>query len=175
MFRDRLQSSRFELKYLINEATVVRVRDFALCYLRIDPCGVGQPNYSYPAHSLSLDADEVRITIDREVLTEPNLSGRIKTGMAAPVQSYAGFVILELKFTNRSANWFGDLVRATSAVQTGAAKCVSGVTQLGPRPLQATIPVVPIESVPVAEGVRPSAAGARLRVGPSFGAFPDHS
>lgn len=260
-----MQASRFELKYLINETTAARVRDFALCYLRMDPYGVGQPDYSYPVHSLYLDSDdlqiywrtvngdknryklrlryysekpdtpvffeikrrmkdiiqkqrggvrhdavphllagqlpgpddlitqdrsqqaaiqrfiqlmmetnalprahifykreayvsdddEVRITMDRQVLTEPNLSGRIKTGMAAPVHSYAGFVILELKFTNRFPNWFGDLVRVTNAVQTGAAKYVSGVTQLGSRRLHATAPVVPVESLPSSEDAFP--------------------
>jgi hypothetical protein len=254
-----MQASRFELKYLIDEATAVRVRDFALCYLNMDPYGVGQPDYSYPVHSLYLDSDdlqiywrtvngdknryklrlryysekegtpvffeikrrmkdiiqkqrggvrhaavprllsgllpdaadlitndpnhmvaiqrfiglmmevnatprahiyykreayvsdddEVRVTMDREVLSEPNLSGRIKTAMANPVHSYAGFVILELKFTNSFPKWFGDLVRTTNAIQTGAAKYVSGVTQIGPRPLHAKVTVAPETSLPL--------------------------
>jgi hypothetical protein len=260
MFRDRMQASRYELKYLISETKAQRVRDFVLSYLNIDEYGVGQPDYSYSVHSLYLDSDdlqiywrtingdknryklrlryysekpgtpvffevkrrmkdiiqkqrggvrheavprllaghfpepgdlisqnpahlvalqrfirlmmdvnasprahiyykreayvsdddEVRVTMDREVLTEPNLSGRIKTGMAEPVHSYAGFVILELKFTNRFPVWFSDLVRMADTMQTGAAKYVSGITQIGPRRLRARVAVVPQESVPQA-------------------------
>jgi hypothetical protein len=256
-----MQASRFELKYLINEITAARVRDFVLSYLNMDSYGVGKPDYSYPVHSLYLDSDdlqiywrtvngdknryklrlryysenpdtpvffeikrrmkdiiqkqrggvrqsavarllaghlpqpedmitknpkqlvaiqrfiglmmdvnavprvhifykreayvsdddEVRITMDRQVLTEPNLSGRIKTGMVEPVHSYAGFVILELKFTNRFPKWFGDLVRVADVMQCGAAKYVSGITQLGPRRLNANVSVVSEESLPVAK------------------------
>lgn len=258
MFRDRMQASRFELKYLINEATARRVRDFVLSYLNIDEYGVGQPNNAYPVHSLYLDSDdlqiywrtingdknryklrlryysekpgtpvffeikrrmkdiimkqrggvkheavhrvlagqmplpeellthnpkhleaierfihlmidvqakprvhifymreayvsdndEVRVTMDRKVLTEPNLEGRIKTSMAEPVQSYSDFVILELKFTNRFPVWFRELVRVADVMQSGAAKYVAGITQLGSARLHARTTVVPVASLP---------------------------
>ncbi|HAM70407.1 MAG TPA: hypothetical protein DCM86_02050 [Verrucomicrobiales bacterium] len=61
MSRDRMQQSRFELKYLISEETALKVRDFVRCYLNMDEFGVGQPNYSYPVHSLYLDSDELTI------------------------------------------------------------------------------------------------------------------
>src|SRR5215470_2215934 len=61
MRRDRMQQSRFELKYLINEETAQRVRDFVCCYLAIDEFGVGKPNFSYPVHSLYLDSDNLEI------------------------------------------------------------------------------------------------------------------
>ena len=52
-----MQQSRFELKYLINESTAERVRDFVRCYLSLDEFSAGRPNYSYPVHSLSKNPD----------------------------------------------------------------------------------------------------------------------
>src|ERR1043166_8983029 len=247
MRKDRMQQSRFELKYLIKEPTAQRVRDFVRCYLAIDEFGVGKANYSYPVHSLYLDSDnleiywrtvngdknryklrlryysdhpnspvffeikrrmkdvilkqrggvrheavptllaghlpsaehmitkdsggfvavqrfcqlmgglhatpkshiyykreayvadndEVRVTLDRDVFSEPNLEPTTKITMSKPVHSYAGFVILELKFTNRFPNWFRELVRMADVMQCGAAKYVSGITDLGHTKLQA--------------------------------------
>src|SRR5438045_9275038 len=59
--RDRMQQSRFELKYLISENTAQRVRDFVRCYLDMDEYSVGRPNYSYPVHSLYLDSDDLTL------------------------------------------------------------------------------------------------------------------
>src|SRR5213082_2924523 len=61
MRADRMQQSRFELKYLISETTALRVRDFVRCYLAMDEFSVGRPNYSYPVHSLYLDSDTLEI------------------------------------------------------------------------------------------------------------------
>src|SRR5437868_5220241 len=61
MRADRMQQSRFELKYLISENTAERVRDFVRCYLNMDEYSVGRPNYSYPVHSLYLDSDNLEI------------------------------------------------------------------------------------------------------------------
>src|SRR5262245_39158873 len=61
MRRDRMQQSRFELKYLITETTAGRVRDFVRCYLGMDEFSVGRPNFSYPVHSLYLDSDRLEI------------------------------------------------------------------------------------------------------------------
>src|SRR5260221_5198966 len=54
----------------------------------------------YQREAYVADNDEVRVTMDREVYAEPNLTPTIKVKMEKPVHSYAGFVILELKFTN---------------------------------------------------------------------------
>jgi hypothetical protein len=51
--------------------------------------------------------------------------------MHKPVHSFPGFVVLELKFTNRFPNWFRELVRMANAMQCGAAKYLSGVQLLG--------------------------------------------
>jgi len=257
MRRDRMQASRYELKYLISEQTAAKVRDFVRCYIGLDEYGVGRPNYSYDVHSLYLDSDnleiywrtvngdknryklrlryysdnpkspvffeikrrmkdvilkqrcgvkheavplllagqlpdeahllskdpsnlvaiqrfhqlmtklnakpkshiyylreayvsdndEVRVTMDRNVFSEANLTSSIKVKMKKPVHSYAGLVILELKFTNRFPNWFRDLVRMAETMQTGAAKYVSGVGLLGHQNLAAHAEVLEEESL----------------------------
>ena len=59
-----MQQQRFELKYLIPEETALLVRDFVRSYLEMDELHVGQPNYSYPVHSLYLDSQELRLYWD---------------------------------------------------------------------------------------------------------------
>src|SRR5205085_4787581 len=93
------------------------------------------------------DDDEVRVTMDRNVYSEPNLKPSAKIKMAQPVHSYRGFVILELKFTNRFPNWFRELVRVSHVMQCGAAKYVSGVTELGHVRLGANAPVMEEPSI----------------------------
>src|SRR6267142_3301415 len=61
MARDRMQQSRYELKYLVNEETAAKVRDFVRCYIALDEYGVGRPNYSYDVHSLYLDSENLDI------------------------------------------------------------------------------------------------------------------
>lgn len=57
----QLQLQRFELKYVVPEETALRVRDFVQSYLELDEYGVGQPNNSYPVHSLYLDSELLTI------------------------------------------------------------------------------------------------------------------
>ena len=57
---DKLQASRFEMKYIISEETAQQVREFVRAYLELDENGVGKPNYSYPVHSLYLDSDDLK-------------------------------------------------------------------------------------------------------------------
>src|SRR6266851_9666001 len=61
MRRDRIQQQRFELKYLVPEATALQVRDFVRSYLEMDEFSVGRPNYSYPVHSLYVDSDDLKL------------------------------------------------------------------------------------------------------------------
>ncbi len=56
----RLPQQRFELKYLIDEAVTPGMRDFLSGYLDLDDYAVGQPNLSYPVHSLYLDSDDLK-------------------------------------------------------------------------------------------------------------------
>lgn len=53
---DRLQRQRYELKYVIPEQKALAIRDFVRCYLDLDQNGLGQPDLSYPVHSLYLDS-----------------------------------------------------------------------------------------------------------------------
>lgn len=61
MAEDKLQAQRLELKYIINEDTALRVRDFVSSYLELDEFGASLPNYSYPVHSLYLDSPDLRL------------------------------------------------------------------------------------------------------------------
>ena len=86
--------------------------------------------------------DNVRVTIDRNVYGEENLSPSIKTEMTDPVLSFRNTVILELKFTNRFPNWFRDLVRMADVMQCGAAKYVESIQGLGSVRVHSDMPVV---------------------------------
>ena len=101
----------------------------------------------YKREAYVADNDEVRVTMDRDVYSEANLSSTIKVKMTNPVHSYKGFVILELKFTNRFPNWFRELVRVAGTMQCGAAKYLSGVQDMGHVKLAAHAAVLEEESL----------------------------
>ena len=88
------------------------------------------------------DDDQVRVTIDRRVMGEENLSPTIKVDMKNPAHSFDNMVILELKFTNRFPNWFRDLVRMAQVMQCGAAKYVESIQGLGASRVHSDMPVV---------------------------------
>ena len=58
---DKLQLQRFELKYIIDESVALAIRDHISRRLELDEFSVGQPNYSYPVHSLYLDSDDLHL------------------------------------------------------------------------------------------------------------------
>jgi hypothetical protein len=60
MKNDKMQESRFELKYFLTEEMALRMRDFVRSYLDIDEYGKNQPNQSYPTLSLYLDSDDLQ-------------------------------------------------------------------------------------------------------------------
>jgi VTC domain len=238
----RLQQRRFELKYLIDEAITGALRDFVSSYLELDDFGMGQPNFSYPVHSLYLDSDDlktcqasingtknrfklrlryyddlpttpvffevkarvdncilkqrcgvareaipmllaghlpephhllsreprhwaalqrfnlllnqldarpkvhnsyareawvsphdesIRVTFDRNILMEPCFVPNPVLTMEHPKPLFPEFVVLELKFTGRFPNWFGDMVRHFNLMQFSSAKYAEGVVVLG--------------------------------------------
>lgn len=244
MTTDKMQTSRFELKYVIEERTALQIRDFVRAFLDLDENGVGKPNYSYPVHSVYLDSDimttywdtingnknrfklrvrfyndnpdtpvffeikrrmnncirkqrgavrrgsvqrvmdgffpgpedmmsnnpkhlaavqnfvrlsqmigakskvhvaylreayvphddnSCRLTMDRQVCSDPEPVLRLCTKMINPICVWGETVVLELKFTNRFPNWFGDLVRVFDLKQCGAAKYADGVSLLDGR------------------------------------------
>lgn len=59
MATDRLQTQRFELKYLVSEETARAVRQFVRCYLKPDEFAASLPGNSYPVHSLYLDSPDL--------------------------------------------------------------------------------------------------------------------
>lgn len=77
------------------------------------------------------DDNSARLTMDREVRSEPELTARLSTQMEHPILVWGRDVVLELKFTNRFPDWFGDLVRVFGLRQCGAAKYVDGVALIG--------------------------------------------
>lgn len=56
---DRLQTQRFELKYLVSEETARAVRQFVRCYLKPDDFAATCADNAYPVHSLYLDSPEL--------------------------------------------------------------------------------------------------------------------
>ena len=277
MAKDKLQASRFELKYIIPEETALQIRDYVRSYLELDENGVGKPNYSYPVHSLYLDSDDLklywstingdknrfklrirfynnnpetpvffevksrvnncimkkrgsvrreavphllaghmvepgflvskepkhmfavqafcqrmqdinakpkvhigyyreayvphddnsaRLTMDREVRSEPELTPRLNTKMLKPILVWGKDIVLELKFTNRFPDWFRDLVRVFGLRQCGAAKYVDGVALQGEYKLRPSAALVYgyDGAVPHAQGNGDGTHGRREKV-----------
>jgi hypothetical protein len=59
MSADRLQTQRFEVKYLVSESTAQLVRDYVRSYLQPDEFAANLPDNSYPVHSLYLDSADL--------------------------------------------------------------------------------------------------------------------
>lgn len=273
MTPDKMQSSRFELKYVIDEATALRMRDFVRCYLDPDEYARKRPDFSYPVHSIYLDSDELytywttkngdrnrfklrvrfydddprspvffeikrrsnncilkqrcavrraaaacilmgqlplaedlvapspkhfltihnfirlmelihakpkahvaylreayvprdsnaaRLTFDRNVRSEAVSTLHLSTAMRHPVTLWGKSVVLELKFTDRFPNWFGELVRIFGVFQRGAAKYADGITLLGERRPRTTL--APVSLRPWSESHTISCRPKRLPI-----------
>ena len=80
---------------------------------------------------ISREDNSVRVTMDRQVLTETDPVARLVPEMTNPVLVFGDQVVLELKFTGRFPDWFKELVRIFCLMQCGAAKYADGVTRLG--------------------------------------------
>lgn len=89
---------------------------------------------------VSRSDNSVRVTMDRSVCISPRFVPAITTRQENPVMPWGRQVILELKFTGRFPNWFGELTRIFGIRQCGVAKYAEGVDLLGEArltPLQA--------------------------------------
>ena len=75
--------------------------------------------------------NSVRVTMDRDVMCDPEPTARLETDLIQPMAVFGNKVVLELKFTNRFPDWFKELVRVFGLMQCGAAKYVDGVTLVG--------------------------------------------
>jgi len=75
--------------------------------------------------------NSIRVTMDRNIRTEVAPVARLNTRMSHPKLVFGKQVVLELKFTGRFPDWFGDLVRFFGLMQCGAAKYAEGITLMG--------------------------------------------
>jgi VTC domain len=82
--------------------------------------------------------NSVRVTLDRQVLCDPEPSARLSTELVDPVLVFGSSVVLELKFTGRFPDWFRELVRVFNLVQGSAAKYADGVALLGEHRLRSS-------------------------------------
>lgn len=85
---------------------------------------------------LQRGTNAVRVTMDRDVRSEPVFDAKFETSFQDPVRAFGNAVILELKFTDRFPHWFRELVRVFGLRQGSAAKYVEGLYTLGPERLQ---------------------------------------
>ncbi len=80
---------------------------------------------------ISTQNNSIRVTMDRQVMCDPDPGARLSTKLLNPVCVFGKQVVLELKFTGRYPDWFRELVRAYNLVQGSAAKYADGVALLG--------------------------------------------
>lgn len=59
MAADRMQTQRFELKYVVDEPTALAIRGFVDDYLELDEFGMGRPFCAYPVNSLYFDSADL--------------------------------------------------------------------------------------------------------------------
>ena len=125
--------------------SLVAVQHF--CRLMTEMGATPRSHIFYQREAYVSDDDEVRVTMDRDVLSEPHLEHRVTVKMEKPVRSFPGFAVLELKFTNRFPNWFRELVRMANLMQCGAPKFAAAVQSIGHRRLGAHAEVLEEESL----------------------------
>jgi hypothetical protein len=105
------------------------------------------------------DDNSARLTLDREIRSERQTALRFSTKLDNPIYIWGNAVVVELKFTNRFPEWFGELVRVFHLRQCGAAKYADGVALLeGATPKHKNMPPAALIS-PQATGEH--AAGPR--------------
>ena len=134
-------------EHLLRKDTSSLVAVQRFCQLMTELHAKPKSHICYQREAYVSDDDQVRVTMDRDVFSEPHLEPRVKIEMTRPVRSFPRIVVLELKFTNRFPNWFRELVRMANVMQCGAAKYVSGITGIGRRRLGAHAEVLEEESL----------------------------
>jgi hypothetical protein len=72
----------------------------------------------------------VRVTMDRQVRIGPRETADFTVHMDRYEQPFGAKVILELKFTNRFPDWFGDMVRTLNLNRCAAAKYCEGMASM---------------------------------------------
>ncbi|MCX6903574.1 MAG: polyphosphate polymerase domain-containing protein [Verrucomicrobia bacterium] len=74
--------------------------------------------------------EAVRVTLDRQVRIGLRKTVDFTVDMADYVEPFSPKVILELKFTNRFPDWFGEMVRVLGLTRGAAAKYCEGIAAL---------------------------------------------
>jgi hypothetical protein len=80
---------------------------------------------------VSTENNSFRVTMDRQVRSEPYFESLPKTWMKDPLVVFGEDVVLELKFVNRFPDWMRDLVRSFNLSRSGGAKYAGGIRQKG--------------------------------------------
>jgi hypothetical protein len=141
---DRILNGSFpELEHLVskkNPAQLMALQRFSELTAKLQ--AKPKVHIAYLREAYVSDDDSYRVTLDRDVVAEPNLTSHLTTQVKDPRKSFTPLVILELKFTNRFPDWYGDLVRTFNIMQGGAAKYVESIQAIGHRALGSTFPVV---------------------------------
>jgi hypothetical protein len=74
--------------------------------------------------------NSVRVTMDRQVRIAPRATADFSLDLDRFVQPWEDRVILELKFTDRHPDWFGEMVRQLQLTRSSAAKYCEGAASL---------------------------------------------
>lgn len=123
-----------------NPSHLVALQNF--CNLAMQIRAKPKVHIFYMREAYVSDDDQSRVTMDRRVYGDAHLDYSVSTDMKDPKLSFQGFVILELKFTNRFPDWFRDLVRVFGVMQCGAAKYCDSIQAIGAKKLGAPHPVL---------------------------------
>jgi hypothetical protein len=79
----------------------------------------------------SVADNSVRVTMDRDVRSEPEPGATISTRMRSPVPVFGRSAIVEIKFTGRFPTWLQEVVQVFDLERCSAAKYAEGVNQIG--------------------------------------------
>ena len=80
---------------------------------------------------VSVADNSVRVTIDRNVRSEPEPILKLATKMNRGISVFGSQAVVEIKYTGRFPNWFKELVRVFDLQRCSAAKYAEGVTLIG--------------------------------------------
>lgn len=84
-------------------------------------------------------SNALRVTMDRQVLGEPEPATHFSTALRHPCRPFGNTVILELKFTDRFPDWLRAMVEKFNLVRCSAAKYCEIVDEIGQEPLEARL------------------------------------
>lgn len=113
------------------EDSLVAIEEFNRLLSLLNAGPVAHISYLREAWMGDDDNTRVRVTMDREVMSEPCHDLRFVFSMQKPQRVFPDSIILELKFTNRFPFWFNELVQRYELKHQSAAKYVDGVALKG--------------------------------------------